>query len=125
VTIDRRENCRYWVNETVEICRLQNDIRIQGRIENISRNGMGLAIPLPVLSGEAVEIRSKHLRHLAEVRYCRRCGDRYLLGLEFCHEILNAEIKDVRTHQKTEPESPQSYLEKLPAPLPGTGGAGR
>ncbi len=104
---------------------LKNDVSVSGRIQDISQNGVGILVPTPVFSGEAVEVRSKRLRLLAEVRHCRKHEDGYTLGLEFCHEILTSEIQSVRTQQTINPEPPQSYLEKLPTPLKSIRGGKR
>lgn len=117
VTIDRRRSSRFYVNEPVEVCVLEADTSVSGHILDISRNGVGILVPTAVAEGNVVEIRSKRLRILAEIRHCRESADGFSLGLEFCHEILSTEIQSVRTHQPIPPEPPASYLEKLPKQL--------
>lgn len=97
---------------------LANGVSLNGRIENLSFTGAGIAVSVPVPDGETVEIRSARLRLLAGVHHCRRHGDGYLIGIEFCHEILISELQSVRKQQTITPEPPQSYMEKLPFPSP-------
>jgi hypothetical protein len=114
VTIDRRRNIRFYVHEPVEVLVLKSDVVIVGRILDISQSGVGITVPEAVSIMDVVEVRSKRLRLLAEVRHCREIDGEHVLGLEFCNEILKSEIQSVRTQQTLAPEPPQSYLDKLP-----------
>jgi hypothetical protein len=114
--MDRRRYPRFWVSQAVSLYVLKNETRVEARIQDISRNGVGVFVAVPILAGEVVELHSERLSMLAEVRHLRQGDDGYILGLEFCHEILKSEIDSVRTQQPTPPEPSPSYLEKLARP---------
>jgi hypothetical protein len=56
-------------------------------LEDLSREGAGLALEAPLVPGTEVELVSSGLRGRGRVCYCIRREDDYRLGLEFLNGL--------------------------------------
>ena len=62
--------------------------RQEVKIVDVSRNGLGIVAPKPVLPGTIVQVRIKSNVELGEVRHCSGSGDNgYRIGLKLHHHF--------------------------------------
>lgn len=80
--IERRREPRYPCNDPVQI-RIPGDFSsIPASVMKVSRSGLCVEIGRSVLEGAQLEIRlPRRLTVSGEVRYCRRVGTRYQVGI--------------------------------------------
>ena len=57
--------------------------RVDGRVMNLSRSGLKLRVPKPMLPGTMVQVRFKDKIALGEIRYCIPVGAEYYVGVRF------------------------------------------
>uniref|UniRef100_Q01SY4 Type IV pilus assembly PilZ n=1 Tax=Solibacter usitatus (strain Ellin6076) TaxID=234267 RepID=Q01SY4_SOLUE len=63
------------------------DMRIRGRIRNISGRGIGLETEVPVAAGTALKVELDDGLLLGEVIYCRADGPVFYVGVELEHAL--------------------------------------
>ena len=83
---DQRRSDRLMCSELVEIAFQDQTgrwIRETGVIEDVSSNGLGVSLNLPVAVGHAVTVSNPRFRSQATVKHCEFEEYGYLLGLEF------------------------------------------
>jgi len=57
--------------------------RVEGRAVNLSRSGLKLRIPEPMLPGTMVQVRFMDRIALGEIRYCIPTGAEFYVGVRF------------------------------------------
>jgi PilZ domain len=57
--------------------------RVDGRLVNLSRSGLKLRVPAPMLPGTIVQVRFMDRIALGEIRYCIPTGSEYYVGVRF------------------------------------------
>ena len=57
--------------------------RVDGRVVNLSRSGLKLRVPSPMLPGTIVQVRFLERIALGEIRYCIPTGSEYYVGVRF------------------------------------------
>jgi hypothetical protein len=57
--------------------------RLDGRLVNLSRSGLKLRVPKPMLPGTMVQVRFMDKIALGEIRYCIPIGSDYYVGVRF------------------------------------------
>jgi PilZ domain len=57
--------------------------RVDGRVVNLSRSGLKLRLPLPMLPGTIVQVRFMDRIALGEIRYCIPTGSEFYVGVRF------------------------------------------
>jgi hypothetical protein len=57
--------------------------RLEGRAVNLSRSGLKLRIPEPMLPGTMVQVRFMDRIALGEIRYCIPTGQDFYVGVRF------------------------------------------
>ena len=63
------------------------DIRLRGRIRNISGRGIGLEMEVPVAAGAALKVELDDALLLGEVIYCRPDQSVFYVGVELEHAL--------------------------------------
>jgi len=57
--------------------------RVDGRLVNLSRSGLKLRLPTPMLPGTIVQVRFMDRIAMGEIRYCIPTGSEYYVGVKF------------------------------------------
>ena len=81
MTSDRRRNPRYLCSHLVEI--VHGESKQHGVLEELSAEGAAVSLDTPIGPGEAVEMVAPGWRARARVRYSKRRGKDFQIGLEF------------------------------------------
>jgi hypothetical protein len=63
------------------------EIRLSGRIRNLSGRGIGLEVEGPVATGTALKVELDDALLLGEVIYCRPDGSSFYVGVELEHSV--------------------------------------
>jgi hypothetical protein len=63
------------------------DIRLRGRVRNISGRGIGLEMEVPVAAGTALKVELDDALLLGEVIYCRPNESVFYVGVELEHSL--------------------------------------
>jgi hypothetical protein len=96
---ERRADVRFPADDPARIRPIQqadadaHDVRVL----DVSRGGMRLRVSLPLYSGELVQVFTKTLILLTEVRYCLPAGENYQIGVSIGDMITTA------GHRRTAP----------------------
>lgn len=80
--VERRRETRYAICEPVEVYLLNiNNLRLNGTLRDISKNGMRIELDMPLKTGDRLEVLLQNKAIVfAEVRHCRRTGESYQVG---------------------------------------------
>jgi sulfite reductase alpha subunit-like flavoprotein len=81
--VEKRRETRYPTCEPVEVYLLDmNNLRLSGMLKDISKSGMRIELDMPLKPGDRLEVvvQNKAIA-FAEVRYCRRTGESYQVGI--------------------------------------------
>ena len=86
--MNQRRESRFEVNQSVAITLFGSpDIRLVGRIRNLSGRGIGLELEGPVAPGTALKIELEDALLLGEVIYCRQDEASFYVGVELEHAL--------------------------------------
>jgi hypothetical protein len=78
--LERRRSPRYLCSHLVVVL---TDIRLPALLEDLSREGAGVALETPLPVGAEVELLAGDLRARAQVRYCLARDIDFRVGVEF------------------------------------------
>jgi hypothetical protein len=83
VVMNQRRETRFEANQSAWITVFGDvDVRIPGRIRNVSGRGMSLEVAQPIGTGTALKVEASDSMLLGEVIYCRADGGRFYVGVE-------------------------------------------
>ncbi|HEY1497184.1 MAG TPA: PilZ domain-containing protein [Candidatus Solibacter sp.] len=86
--MNQRREMRIQANQCVAITLFgEPDIRLWGRIRNISGRGIGLEMEGPVAAGTAIKVELDDALLLGEVIYCRPDQSAFYVGVELEHAL--------------------------------------
>ena len=86
--MNQRREPRLTTDESVEITVFGvPDIRLSGKIRNVSGRGVGLEIEGPLATGTALKVTLDDAILLGEVIYCRPLGAGWYAGVELEHSL--------------------------------------
>jgi hypothetical protein len=88
VRMNQRRETRFAANQPVSITLFgEVEVRLPGRIRNVSGRGMGLEVAQPVSIGAPLKIEASDSLLLGEAIYCRADGDGFYVGVELEHAL--------------------------------------
>lgn len=64
----------------------------EGRVCDISLDGVGITVPQPLSPGDLVEVSVRSIRILAEVCHCRAESGWYVAGIHFPYSLQRTEL---------------------------------
>jgi len=93
---EKREERRYDTEEAVSLQALSpfSVERYQGKLADVSRNGMKIQTAVRAESGTLLKISLKNVIAFGEVRYCLKRDDRFHSGVRLTHVV------QVRSHHR-------------------------
>ena len=82
--LERRRSPRYLCSHLVE---LRAEVELPALLEDLSREGAGIALEAALAPGAEIELVTPGLRASAQVRYCLPRETDFRLGLEFLNGV--------------------------------------
>jgi len=91
---ERRAVPRFTLNEIARL-EIYGDANgsYEGRIANISENGIAILLEQPAPCGDLVRVDLNDYVLIGEIRYCERTTQAYSVGVELFEFLTKAELK--------------------------------
>jgi hypothetical protein len=88
---ERRREPRYPTNDLAEVTILaERSLPVSGQVEDVSRSGIRISLTSSLRLGTLVQITFRRPAVIiGEVRYCRRAGDRFQVGIKIVDVLIS------------------------------------